>query len=71
MDVVTGFVCTRDKDIPWERKSYLTHAILPRTSSNVIMWYCILAIQGLLEAYFKLKKINKTVVSKKNNPLFM
>ena len=23
--------------LPWDRKSYLTHAILPRTSSNVIM----------------------------------
>ena len=22
--------------LPWDRKSYLTHAILPRTSSNVI-----------------------------------
>ena len=23
--------------LPWDRKSYLTHAILPRTSSNIIM----------------------------------
>ena len=23
--------------LPWDGKSYLTHAILPRTSSNVIM----------------------------------
>ena len=23
--------------LPWDRKSYLTHAILPRMSSNVIM----------------------------------
>ena len=29
--------------LPWDRKSYLTHAILPRTSSEVIMRNCILA----------------------------
>ena len=34
--------CTPDKDgkdirIPWKRKSYLTHVILPRTACNVIM----------------------------------
>ena len=23
--------------LPWDRKSYLTHAIIPRTSSNVIL----------------------------------
>ena len=43
------FSCTPDKDIwdlPWGRKSYLTYAILPRTSSNVIMWNCILAYSG-------------------------
>ena len=67
--------------LPWDRKFYLTHAILPRlsregyihwmywnsrtwSSNDVIVmlkWrhhvqYCILAIQGLLEAYFKIKK---------------
>ena len=51
--------CTLDKDI-WDftgdRKSYHIHAILPKTSSNVIMWNCILHIQGLLEAYFKIIK---------------
>ena len=25
--------------LPWDRESYLTHDILPRMSSNVIMWY--------------------------------
>ena len=32
--------------LPWDRKSILTHAILPRTSSNVIMRNCILAYLG-------------------------
>ena len=32
--------------LPWDRKSYLTHAILPRTSSNVILYNCILAYSG-------------------------
>ena len=42
--------------LPWDRKSYLTHAILPRTSSNVIMWNCIIEYSGLLESYFKINK---------------
>ena len=25
------------ENLPWNRKSYLTHAILPRTSSNVVV----------------------------------
>ena len=32
--------------LPWDRKSYLTHAILPRASSDVIMRNCILAYPG-------------------------
>ena len=34
------------ENLPWDRKAYLTHAILPRTSSNIIMWNCILAYSG-------------------------
>ena len=44
--------------LPWDRKSYLTHAISPRMSSNV-MWNCILHIQGLLEAYFEINKLKQ------------
>ena len=45
----------------------LTHAILPRTPSNVIMLNCILLYSGTSEkVYFKTnKQINKTVVSEK------
>ena len=32
--------------LPWDRKSYLTHVILPRASSNVIMRNCIFAYSG-------------------------
>ena len=38
--------------LPWDRKSYLTHAILPRTSSNVIKWNCILAYSGTSGSLF-------------------
>ena len=42
--------------LPWDRKSYLTHSILPRTSSNVIIYNCILAYSRvLLEAFFPLE----------------
>ena len=39
-------------ELPWDRKSYLTHAILPRMSSNVIMWSCILAYSGTSASFF-------------------
>ena len=51
--------------LPWDRKSYLTHAILPRTSSNVIMINCILSYSGTSGS------LNKKVVSTKKNPLFV
>ena len=38
--------------LPWDRKSYLTHAILPRTPSNVIMWNWILAYPGTSGSLF-------------------
>ena len=42
--------------LPCDRKSFLsTNAILPRTSSNVIMSNCILAYSGILEASFENK----------------
>ena len=34
--------------LPWDRKSYLSHAILLRTSSNVIMCNCILDFLKLI-----------------------
>ena len=50
--------------LPWDRKSYLTDAVLPRTSSSVIMWNCILAYSGFSGSLFWNKYI-KTEVSKK------
>ena len=41
------------KVLRWDRKSYLTHAILPRTSSNAIICNCILAYS----VDFELKKV--------------
>ena len=45
--------------LPWDRKSYLTHAILPMLSypGRQVMSSCEIAsnrIQGLLESYFKI-----------------
>ena len=54
--VCIGVSCTPDKDIseilPWDRKSYPTHAILPRTSSNIIIRNCILAYSGTSGSLF-------------------
>ena len=41
--------------LPWDRKTYLTHAILPRTSSNVIMQICILEYSGTSVILFQNK----------------
>ena len=38
--------------LPWDRKSYLTHVILPRASSNVIMRNCIFAYSGTSGSLF-------------------
>ena len=38
--------------LPQDRKCYPTHAILPRTSSNVIMLNCILAYSGTSGSLF-------------------
>ena len=39
--IVTKFILAHQirisETLPWDRKSYLTHAILPRTSNNVIL----------------------------------
>ena len=38
--------------LPWDRKSYLTHVILPRASSNGIMLNCIVAYSGTSGSLF-------------------
>ena len=44
--------------LPWDRKSYLNHAILPRTSSYVIIWNCILTYSGTFGSSFKISKLS-------------
>ena len=57
--------------LPWDRKSYLAHAILPRTSSNAIMLNCILAYSGTSGSLYKNKWIDKNSGELENNPFFV